>query len=148
MSRATGDQTPASVLDTLNQHCNGDTCDTQPWTIQTSMTNDAAGDNDPNNINAGTITVTVSDATIGTGDDLAGIIEALKGLANQPQITTTTTEYYCDTSDDTLSPPSRIMRRGLRNREFGCNNPSNGTPIQQYSSAGKIHADKEDIGGE
>ena len=132
LTKTTGDQTPWSVLDSLNQHCNGQTCNADPYTIATTLTNSAAGTNTPTNINSGTITVTVVDATISKDNDLAGMIEALKNLASQPQIHMVKTEKYCPGDDGTTPPPPG---RRLARRDVTCdqeNNPS----IDQYSTAG------------
>ncbi|KAG4422685.1 hypothetical protein IFR04_004163 [Cadophora malorum] len=128
-----GDQTPWSVLNSLNQHCNGQTCNADPYTIATTLTN----------INSGTITVTIVDATISKDNELAGMVEALKNLASQPQIHMVKTEKYCPGDDGTTPPPPG---RRLTRRDVTCgqeNNPS----IDQYSTAGAFYIRVNDDAG-
>lgn len=118
----TGDQTPWPVLNSLNQHCNGQTCNADPYTIATTLTK----------INSGTITVTIVDATISKDNELAGMVEALKILASQPQIHMVKTEKYCPGDDGTtLPPPGRRLAR----RDVTCDQENNSS-IDQYSTAG------------
>ena len=69
-----GDQTPWFVLNSLLDHCSDGTCETDAWTIPTTL---AGADN-----GVGTITVKVEDATYITWKKNA-LVEVLKSLSSQ-----------------------------------------------------------------
>jgi hypothetical protein len=126
-----GDATPWGVLDSLNQHCTGLTCDVASWGIDTNLCDDSGGDGGPQNIFPDTITVSVVDATIAKTDDLAGMVEAIKNLASQGQIHTVRTETWIP---DDPNPPveKRTLRYGKRQNDDGSEN------IDQYTTAGTL----------
>jgi hypothetical protein len=92
------------------------------------LTNASSGENTPNNIDEGTITVTLYDATVNKADDLPAMVEALKNLASQPDIHTVNTETYI--YDDSPAPvaPGRMVRHKRDERS-----------IDQYSTAGTFY---------
>jgi len=72
-----GDQTPWSVLNTIQDNCSDGSCSATSWTIPTTLTRGPEGSSQ-----AGTITVSAIDATYQTWARTA-LVETLKTLSSQ-----------------------------------------------------------------